>query len=318
MISVVILSFNEQLHVPRVLENLQSLTRCIFFVDSFSNDETIELAGAGGAKSYQHEFTHQAQQFQWALDNLPIETEWVMRLDADETLTPELIEEIKQKLPSLPPDVTGVNINRRHIFMGRWIKHGGRYPLTLLRIWRKGSAKIEQRWMDEHMVLLRGRAVTFDHDFCDDNLKDIAFFTDKHNKYTTREAIDRLNAEYGLFPPDEGVEDGASSVQARLKRLVKARIYNRLPFGVGPLAYFLWRYFFQVGFLDGREGLIYHFLQGFWYRFLVDVRVLELRRAIVHLESKDAIRTELARLTGLDIAYPHADRSSPVAPSLPA
>ncbi|TDX62146.1 glycosyltransferase involved in cell wall biosynthesis [Methylosinus sp. sav-2] len=317
-LTAIVLVFNESIHIKRMISNLSLANANIIVVDSFSTDRSVDLVTGAGACVVQHEFSHQAQQFQWALDNLPIETEWVMRLDADETLTHELIEEIKQNLPLLPADVTGVNINRRHIFMGRWIKHGGRYPLTLLRIWRKGSAKIEQRWMDEHMVLLRGRAVTFDHDFCDDNLKDIAFFTDKHNKYATREAIDRLNAEYGLFPRDEGVEDGASSVQARLKRLVKARIYNRLPFGVGPLAYFLWRYFFQLGFLDGREGLIYHFLQAFWYRLLVDVRVLELRRAVAHLESKDAIRTELARLTGLAIEYTHCDRSSPVAPSLPA
>jgi glycosyltransferase involved in cell wall biosynthesis len=300
-LSFIILGYNEQIHIERAIRSVTPIAAQIFVVDSFSSDSTLEIAGDRGAHVVQHQFVNYAQQFQWALDHLPIETEWVMRLDADETLTPELIEEIKQRLPQLPSEVTGVNLNRRHVFMDRWIRHGGRYPLTLLRIWRRGAAKIEQRWMDEHMVLLQGRAVSLEHDFCDHNLKDLAFFTDKHNKYATREAIDRLNAEFGLIPRDEAVAEGASSLQARLKRLVKERVYNRLPFGVGPLAYFLWRYIFQLGFLDGREGLIYHFLQGFWYRFLVEVRVLELRRIVAHLESKEAIKAELARLTGLSL-----------------
>jgi len=179
-----------------------------------------------------------------------------MRLDADEVLTPELIEEILHELPQLQPEVTGVNLKRRHIFLGCWIKHGGRYPLTLLRIWRKGAAKIEQRWMDEHMVLLHGRAMIFEHDFTDHNLNNLTFFTEKHNKYATREAIDRLNEECGLFARDDAVSDGASSLQARVKRLVKQRLYNRLPFAMGPLCYFLWRYLVLLGFLGGRRGII--------------------------------------------------------------
>ncbi len=300
-ITIVILTHDEEVHIERAIRSMAPIAARVFVVDSFSTDRTVELARAAGAHVVQNKFVNHAQQFQWALDHLPIQSEWIMRLDADETPTPELIEEIKQKLPHLPPEATGVNLKRRHIFMGRWIKHGGRYPLTLLRIWRKDAATIEQRWMDEHMVLLHGRAITFQHDFCDENLNDLAFFTVKHNKYATREAIDRLNAEYGLFPRDEAVEKGASSLQARLKRLVKERFYNRLPFGVGPLAYFLWRYIFQLGFLDGREGLIYHCLQGFWYRFLVEARVMELRREIAHASDKAAIKAQLARSTGLSI-----------------
>ena len=166
-IAVIILTRNECAHLERLLSNLKLLGCQIYVVDSFSTDATVALAQAGGAVVKQHAFVNYAQQFQWALDNLPIETEWVMRLDADELLTSELIVEIGQKLSKLPLDVTGINLKRRHIFMGQWIRHGGRYPLVLLRIWRKGAAKIEQRWMDEHMVLLRGHSVTFDRDFCE-------------------------------------------------------------------------------------------------------------------------------------------------------
>jgi glycosyltransferase involved in cell wall biosynthesis len=297
-ICVIILTRDEATHIARAIGSVERVAAQTYVVDSFSTDSTIEIAEQAGAVTVQHAFVTQAQQFQWALDNLPIESDWVMRLDADEALTPELVDEIARELPGLPPDVTGVNLNRRHIFLDRWIRHGGRYPLTLLRIWRRGAARIEQRWMDEHMVLLHGRAVTFKHDFSDHNLNDLTFFTDKHNRYATREAIDRMNAEFDLFERDKSVIAGRSNPQARAKRFLKEKLYDRLPFGVGPLAYFMWRYVFQLGFLDGRAGLAYHFLQGFWYRFLVDAKVEEFAGRLRALPERAEKRRELARLTG--------------------
>ncbi len=302
LITIVVPTRNEERHVPRLLQNLKGLDSRVFVVDSFSTDKTAVLARARGAQVVQHSFVNYALQFQWALDNLPIETDWIMRLDADETLTPELVEEIRRRLPELPPDVTGVNLKRRHIFLGRWIKHGGRYPLTLLRIWRKGAARIEQRWMDEHMVLLHGRAVTFEGDFSDHNLNELTFFTEKHNKYATREAIDVLMRRYGLGGADEALTRETASRQAAAKRWIKERIYNCLPFWLGPTSYFLYRYFIRLGFLDGREGLIYHFLQGCWYRFLVGAKVLEFDRTLKPLADPRDRLAALARLTGYALA----------------
>jgi glycosyltransferase involved in cell wall biosynthesis len=297
-LAIIIPTYNEARHIERAIASTKGVATEIIVVDSFSTDRTDDLARLCGAKVMQHVFINYAQQFQWALDNASIAAEWIMRLDADEVLEPALVEEIRAKLPSLPPDVVGVNIKRKHFFMGRWIRHGGRYPLTLLRIWRRGRGRIENRWMDEHIVVSGGRTVDFVNDFADHNLNDLSFFTDKHNKYATREAIDRLNDMFGLFAADRAVSAGASSAQARLKRFVKERAYNRLPFGLGPLGYFLWRYTAKLGFLDGREGLIYHFLQGFWYRFLVEARFLELRRAVSHIRDPAEVKGELSRLTG--------------------
>ncbi|WP_400767066.1 glycosyltransferase family 2 protein [Methylosinus sporium] len=297
-ISVIILTKNEAIHIARAIYTVSSLNCKVFVVDSFSDDLTPEIAKDAGACVVQHKFINYALQFQWALDNLPIESEWVMRLDADETLTSELIEEIKDKLHLLSQDITGVVLRRRHIFLGRWIRHGGRYPLTLLRIWRKGAAKIEQRWMDEHMVLLYGRAVTFYHDFTDHNLNDLTFFTDKHNKYATREAIDVLMTKYRICDDGPILNAETTSVQASAKRWVKSCIYNRLPIWLGPILYFIYRYFFQLGFLDGREGLTYHFLQGFWYRFLVAAKVMEFDGALKPLPDESARLAELAVRTG--------------------
>lgn len=301
LITVFILTYNEHRHVERAIRSLAGLDASVVVVDSFSNDDTVELAKSLGAKVIQRKFLVQAEQLQWALDNIPIETEWVMRLDADEVLSPELVRELAQRLPQLSSEVTGVNLNRRHMFLDRWIRRGGRYPLTLLRVWRRGIGRVEQRLMDEHVVLRCGESITLESDFSDHNLQDLGSFTEKHNRYATREAIDRLNEELHFFTRDVGLSAGTSNAQAGRKRFLKQAIYNRLPFGVGPLGYFLWRYFAQLGFLDGREGLIYHFLQGFWYRFLVEAKVFELRREVAHLKDTDSIRAELARLTGLAI-----------------
>jgi len=298
---VVVLTRNEEAHIERLLQCLRRLSVRAFIVDSFSTDNTVAIARTLGADVVQHTFVNHAKQFQWALDNVKTDCEWIMRLDADELLEPELVEEIKTKLPTLSSGIVGVNLKRRHIFMGRWIRNGGRYPLVLLRIWRRGQGRIENRWMDEHIVVWGGTTVTFDNDFADHSLADLSFFIDKHKKYATREAIDRLNEEFGLFARDDAVFAGASSTQARMKRFMKQRLYNRFPFGLGPFCYFLWRYIAQLGFLDGREGLIYHFLQGFWYRFLVEAKVRELRRAVWRLHDPAEIKGELARLTGLAI-----------------
>lgn len=297
-LAVVILAYNEAAHIERAVRSLQALGAAAFVIDSFSTDGTPDLARAAGATVVQHRFVNYAQQYQWGLDNLPIQSGWVMRLDADETLTPALVEEIRHRLPTLPPDVTGVNLKRRHVFLGRWIRHGGRYPLVLLRIWRKGGARIEQRWMDEHMVLLHGRSVTFEHDFSDENVNDITYFTDKHNKYATREAIDVLSSRYGLGASDDAIFTAAASVQATRKRLVKERLYNHLPLWCGPFGYFVLRYVVQLGFLDGTQGLIYHFLQGFWYRFLVAAKVWEYDLTLRGLPSQEARLQALEALTG--------------------
>ena len=297
-LSAVILTFNEELHLERALASISGFTKEIFVIDSFSTDRTIEIALAHGAIVLQNKFINQAKQFQWALDNAPISGEWILRLDADEIIESDLATEIVQKLPALAPDVVGINLKRKHIFMDRWVKHGGRYPLVMLRIWRKGHGRIENRWMDEHIVIWGGRAVTFEGGFADHNLNDLTFFTDKHNKYATREAIEILNQRLNFNPRDHSVTTESTSLQTAAKFFIKEHIYNHIPFTISAFMYFVWRYIFQLGFLDGRSGLTYHFLQGYWYRFLVGAKVMELERAISHLTDKQAITEELSRLTG--------------------
>lgn len=302
-LAVVILTYNEEKHIARAIQSVQSFASQIFVIDSGSKDKTVEIAQENGAEVIQHPFINYAKQLQWALDNAPITAQWVMRLDADEIIEADLAQEIHQTLPVLPFDTVGVCLKLKRIFMDKWIRHGGLYPLTLLRIWRYGQGRIEDRWMDEHIILSAGNTITLNGSFADHNLNDLTFFTDKHNKYATREAIDVLNQKYHLFPREKKVVDTRStSTQAAIKRKVKEKIYNRMPFALSTFLYFLWRYIFRLGFLDGLPGLVYHFLQGYWYRFLVGAKIMELEKAISGMTDKKEILKEISRLTGHKLA----------------
>ena len=274
-ISVLILTFNEELHIERCIKSLQPFAKEIFIVDSYSTDGTVKIAESLGAKVYQNKWPgNHAMQFQWGLDNCPIETKWVMKMDSDEYVLPELAEEIINKLNVLGNDVLGVYIKRRVYFMDRWIKHGGYYPTWLLRIWHYEKGRIEEHWMDEHIKLDSGKIVQFEYDIVDDNKNNLTWWTNKHNNYATREAVDILNIIYGFKKYDE-IEPNIFGTQEQKRRWFKFR-YAKLPLFVRSLLYFHWRYFIKLGFLDGKQGLIWHFLQGFWYRFLVDAKIYEI------------------------------------------
>ena len=265
MITLIILTYNEELHLQRCLESVKNLAERIIIVDSFSTDKTCEIAQQFGAEVIQRKFVNQAEQFQWALENTNISTEWVFRLDADEYILPELYQEIKEKLNHLPQEITGINLKRRLYFQSSWIKRGGFYPLRLLRIWRNGAAVMEQKMMDEHTVLMHGKSIDFDHDFVDENLSSLVKWTDKHNNYSTREAIMRLDAQYHFLEQN----------QQNLHKSNK-QFYLKLPLFLRAFVYFCYRYFIKLGFLDGRNGLIWHVLQGFWYQFLVDAKIFQV------------------------------------------
>ena len=274
-LSVIVLTYNEELHIERCVKSLQSFATEIFIVDSFSTDKTVQIAENLGAKVYQNKWlNNHSVQFNWGLANCPIKTEWVMRVDADEYVMPDLANEIRCKLDNMKDDVAGIYLKRRVYFMGKWIKHGGCYPIELLRIWRHGKGFCEDRWMDEHIKLIEGKSIKLEHDFVDHNLKSLSAWVDKHNYYATRESADLLNMIYG-FKKDDDVEPIFSGSQAQRKRWLKIK-YSKMPLFIRPFLYFQYRYFIRLGFLDGKQGLVWCFLQGFWYRFLVDSKLYEI------------------------------------------
>jgi len=276
-ISILILTYNEESNLPACLNSLSSLDAEIFIVDSHSTDATVEIAKRYGANVYPHDFTNQARQVNWAIENLPMRGDWVLRLDADERLTPQLSIELSSVLTGIREGVNGLYCRRRVLFMGRWIRHGGYYPTWLLRVWRRGKAVCEERWMDEHMILTGGRPESLLGDISEDNRKDLSWWISKHNSYATREMIEFFRQAGGLFVNGKKIEGTFLDTQEKRKRWLKNSVYNRLPLFFRPFMYFLYRYFLRFGFLDGREGLVFHFLQGFWYRFLVDAKIYEFK-----------------------------------------
>jgi len=273
-ISVIILTYNEEIHIERCIKNVQSFVNEIFVVDCFSTDKTVEIAKKLGAKVFKNKWEgSHAKQFNWALNNLPIKTKWVLRLDADEFILPELIEEIKIKLPHLQENISGIVFKRRHIFLGKWMKRGT-YPVKLLRLFQYKKGICEQRWMDEHIVLLEGDMIEFDNDFVDHNLNNLAWWTEKHNGYAIREAIDLLNIELHFYEENEIYLN-----EQALKKRKRKESYSRKPLFLRAFIYFLYRYFLKLGFLEGKEGFLWHFLQGWWYRTLVDARIFEINKA---------------------------------------
>ena len=272
-LTAVILTLNESQHLPRCLASLEGVVDHVLVADSFSGDETRRIAESHGAQFVQHAFVNYASQFNWALTQLDEDTHWVLRIDADEYLTSELAAQIRERLSSLDPEVGGVFCSRRMTFQGRLIRFGGLFHIRVLRLFRYGRGRCENRWMDEH-IKATGPTTDFRGALIDDSL---TWWTNKHNRYASREAVDLLNLKYGFLPIDT-VASLANGTQASFKRWIKERVYARLPAGFRAFTYFFYRYVIRLGFLDGRAGTAFHVLQGFWYRYLVDAKVAEVER----------------------------------------
>ncbi len=280
-IAVIILTFNEQKHIGRCLENMRQISDRIYVIDAFSTDKTVSIAESYGAKVFQNAWVNHAHQFQWAVDNCNIDASWIMRMDADEYLEPGLVQEIKTKLPDMPEDVAGIYLKRKVLFKGKWIRYGGFYPHILMRLWRNGKGHIEQRWMDEHIVVTGGRTVHFKEHMVDYNLNSIHWWVNKHNNYAIKEMVELLNIKYQFFEADDLLMKSDNAVgQAKRKRFIKEKIYAALSPAIRASIYFLFRYIIRFGFLDGYRGFIFHFMQGYWYRLLVDVNFNEFERKL--------------------------------------
>ncbi len=272
-ISAFIITFNEERHIGRAIENARRYARRVYVLDSFSDDRTCEIAESLGARVYRRKFTYHADQLNWGLDNIPFETEWIWRQDADEYLTDALIDEIDAALAVAAADVCGFTARRQIKFLGRAVTHGV-MSVEILRLFRRGRARFEDKRMDEHAYVVGGRVGRLSGVFYDDSLLSLSEWTQKHNAYATKEASDLLCAEYGVRPIAPVLGIGARSEAVRRNKMR----YARLPLFWRPLLLFAYRYFLRGGFLDGKEGFLWHILQGFWYRTLADAKVYEVKK----------------------------------------
>lgn len=275
-LTAIILTKDEEKNIEECIASIRGVAKRIVVVDSYSTDRTVEIAGRLGAEVWQHAFLNQAKQFIYAMETVDIRTTWVMRLDADERLTEASAAEIEQLCnENTETDVNGLVLRFEVTFMGKKLRHGGIYPFRKLLVFKYGRGRMEDRNMDEHIVLTEGRSVEVKNDSRHHDYKDLTYWIDKHNRYASREAMD-------YFQFRQAGQDGADSERldrkAKIKRKIKFGIYYKLPMGLRAHLYYWYRYYGKLGFLDGREGKIYAFLQAYWYRFLVDAKIYEQKQ----------------------------------------
>jgi glycosyltransferase involved in cell wall biosynthesis len=270
-ISVVVLTYNEEKNLPDCLASLGDLAAEVFVVDSGSTDDTLDIARQHGAAVVIHPFENYSQQRNWALDHLPFTQEWVLHLDADHRLRPELRAELQGIFQNGPPaDINGFLISRRTLFLEKWIRFGGHYPVYHAVLFRRHAGRCEEKLYDQHFKV-EGKLQTLRGDIEDVITDSLTRFTERHNRWAS------LEAEYQVMrrsaPAGEQIEPALLGTPQQRRRYYKG-LYERLPLLLRPFLYFLVRYFLRLGFLDGRRGLVFHFLQGFWFRFLVDAKIL--------------------------------------------
>lgn len=236
-------------------------------VDSFSTDETVKIAKQLGAEIYTRAFVHYADQFNWALDHTEITTPWVYRIDADEQVTPELKAEILMMCRQhLNDDVNGFLMKHKLFFLGRYLTHGGVYPFIKMTVFKPAYARFENRAMGEHVVLQKGRALQLKNDCIHHDCKSLTAFIDKHNAYATREVLDYYQ---------KGHQQATLYAKAEKTKQLRDGLYYRLPKFLRARLYFWYRYYVQLGFLDGYPGKIYAFIQAYTYRMFVDAKIYE-------------------------------------------
>jgi glycosyltransferase involved in cell wall biosynthesis len=271
-VSVLVPTLDEELNLPDCLRSV-SWADELFVVDSFSRDRTLEVARAHGAQVVQHTFESYSRQKNWALDNLPFRNEWVLIVDADERVLPDLHCEIERVVTSGGDGCDGYYVNRRVIFLGTWVRHAGWYPSWNLRLFRHRLGRYDDREVHEHIVL-DGRAGYLHTDLLHADRRGLEAFVARHNRYSTLEAAARWKAERNA--PDRArlpVSWVASPVQR--KRYLRERIWPRLP--ARPVVLFIYMYVLRRGFLDGRAGLALSVFHAF-QEFMVGLKLAELRR----------------------------------------
>ncbi len=285
-VTIVILTKNEEINLPDCLESCKGFAKRVVIVDSGSEDKTVEIAKEYGADVYVHPFENYARQFNWGLDNTNINTKWTFRLDADERLTPPLCNEL-EKLVELHNDdnVNGITMEAWLYFMGKKIKHGCHNKRKLM-LFKTGIGRIEDRKMDEHTILSEGTSIYCKERFIHYDFKNMTHWINKMNWYATREMQDYIEFAEGKNASISKKDDSAISGM----RKKKFGFYYKFPMFFRSWLLFVYYYFFKLGFLDGKEGFVYHYMYHRWYRTLVDAKILEQKKTNKEFEVTGALK----------------------------
>lgn len=277
-VTFIILTKNEEKNIVDCLKSIEGFAKRVVLIDSGSTDSTCKIAESMGAEVFVHPFENYARQFNWGIDNTNIVTKWTFRLDADERLTPKLIEILNElMIIHNSDDINGITLEAWLYFMGKKIKHGCHNKRKLM-LFKTGTGRIEERRMDEHTILYKGQAIYCKERFIHYDFKDITQWINKMNWYATREMQDYyefINAgDLNITTANQGNKNfNDSTISSTRKK--KFNVYYKLPLFFRSWLLFIYNYIFKLGFLDGKEGFVYHYMYHRWYRTLVDAKILE-------------------------------------------
>lgn len=271
-LSILIPVRDEERNLPECLASVDWADEVVV-LDSGSRDRTVEIARAAGARLLTRAFDDFATHKNWALEHGDFRHPWVFILDADERITPELSEELRRLLDSTP-SLNGYYVARKNMFLGRWMRHGGWWPDWQLRLIRLGRARYESRLVHEHM-LMEGQSGFLHHPLIHHDFKGIERYIERHNIYSSLEAVEAYRARRGAGASAAALPSGALSKGPARRRRLKTWAYRWLPFR--PFFKFVWMYLLRAGFLDGRLGLRFSVLHAI-YEYQVSLKIEELER----------------------------------------
>jgi glycosyltransferase involved in cell wall biosynthesis len=284
-LTVIILTFNEERNIKACLDSFSELDCHRFVVDSYSSDNTLSILGTYPVTIVQHSFENYSKQRNWAQANSPFSTPWVFHIDAGERMSPELVHWLKYVFKPADEPI-GYLFSRRTIFFNQWIRHGGHYPNFHLRLYKSALGCCENKVYDQHFIASGiTREIGNGIDIIDTVTDNLKSFTDSHARWAVFEAVEMVSQR--MRATDLRPLTGATRQR---RRWMKNNVFQKAPRLLRPFLYFLYRYIIRLGFLDGRMGLVFHVLQGFWFRFLVDSLVEEI---VYKMKSEDKTLVEI-------------------------
>jgi len=280
-ITAIILTRNEEINIKDCINSIKSIVKRIVVIDSYSEDKTVEIAKNLGAEVYQHPFENYAKQYMYGVEKANADTVWTLRIDADERLTPESAKELADLCnKNMENDVAGIVLRFKKNFLGKDLYHGGVYPWKKMNCYKTKQGAIEDRMMDEHIVLSSGSVVEMKHDCLHFDFKTLEYWINKHNWYSSRESVDYF----------QNLDKPQAKEALNSKTWFKMNVYYKLPLGMRAHIYYLYRYYLKLGFLDGKEGNIYAFLHAYWYRYLVDAKIYECKKMGTRYKGKGELK----------------------------
>jgi len=274
--SFLVLSYNDELHLPKLFESIKGLEAKVFVLDSGSTDGTLGICRQYGAEIAHHPFENHPRQWHSALSIFQLNAPWVVALDADQILSPGLYQLLNDFDDAMHHDVNGIYFNRKNFYKGKWIRYGGYFPFYMLKMFRLKHGISDLNENMDHRFLVSGKTIIWKQGYLlEENFKEskVQFWIEKHNRYSDLLALEEVERmqKIRLQVIKPKILGSPNERKAYLKR-----IWWKMPRFFRPAFYFGYRMTFQLGMLDGKTGIIFHFLQAFWFRLIVDIKIEEL------------------------------------------